>query len=119
MGQFITELIVDIVDDTKAMLINDFKYLSDIIGDITVPAGFITDFASVPRIPIAYLVAGDIAHKPAVIHDWLYRHGLYTRKRCDDVFCEAMGTVGIALWRRYSRYLAVRVCGWGSYRGYA
>ena len=37
-----------------------------------VPAEFITDLASVPRLPLAYLLAGNTAHAPAVLHDYLY-----------------------------------------------
>jgi len=46
-------------------------------------AGLETDFASVPRLPLAYLIAGNTAHKAAVIHDYLYRstHHPVTRKR--------------------------------------
>ena len=40
---------------------------------ITVPTGFFTDFASVPRMPFVFLLFGDVAHEAAVIHDYLYR----------------------------------------------
>src|SRR6185436_10791157 len=42
-------------------------------GDLlTIPVGFETDLASVPRVPIAWLLAGGVANGPAVVHDYLY-----------------------------------------------
>lgn len=42
---------------------------------ITVPAGFETDLASVPRLPFIYTMWGDRAHREAVLHDYCYRIG--------------------------------------------
>ena len=42
---------------------------------VRVPAGFMTDFASVPRLPMIYLAYGNKAHLPAIAHDFLYREG--------------------------------------------
>ena len=48
--------------------------LSPMLKDtITVPTGFLTDFASVPRMPFVFLLFGDVAHEAAVIHDYLYK----------------------------------------------
>ena len=40
---------------------------------VIVPKGFQTDFASVPRVPLAYLFCGDTCHEAATVHDYLYR----------------------------------------------
>jgi hypothetical protein len=45
----------------------------DDILPIRVPIGFQTDLASVPRVPLVFLWWGDRAHRPAVLHDYLYR----------------------------------------------
>jgi hypothetical protein len=37
------------------------------------PTGFVLDFASVPRLPFAYLIAGGTGKWEATIHDVLYR----------------------------------------------
>ena len=42
---------------------------------IRVPAGYITDFASVPRLPFIYLAYANKAHLAALVHDWLYSEG--------------------------------------------
>jgi hypothetical protein len=68
-------------------------FISARAGRITVPAEFITDLASVPRLPLAYLLTGDRARGPAVIHDYLYQHPDWSdRALADLVFTEAMAS---------------------------
>ena len=61
---------------------------------IKVPTGFLTDFASVPRI-FFFLPDWATYSKAPVLHDWLYyskrvMNKPITRKRADDIFFEAM-----------------------------
>lgn len=68
---------------------------------IEVPDGFQFDGASVP-LPFRMLVP--MAHpdyiQAAALHDWMLESGLYTRRRCDQVFHEALGVLGMpGLWR--------------------
>lgn len=81
----------------------------------TVPAGSVTDFASVPRIPPFYDLTGDTAHEAAVLHDWLYTTHAVDRKTADRVFLEAMQATGVPWWRRTMMYAAVRVFGASHY----
>lgn len=118
MAEFKTPLMVECLTDNSWKLVSDFVFKSDkCIAPIVVPAGFVTDFASVPRLPLAYLLAGDCAHEAAVIHDYLYRTGKADRKTADEIFLEAMGAQGIPAWRRYGMYWAVRLFGGSSYKG--
>lgn len=80
---------------------------SSVLGTITVPAGFRTDFATVPRLPLAFLVAGDRAHASAAVHDWLLERGMAPDVAA-HVFGEAMKAEGVPAWRRHLMYLAVR-----------
>ena len=74
MSQFLTELDCELRDDDCIWVIKKpLVYLSDLVGIITVPEGFETDFASVPRLPIIYSLFGDRAHRESVIHDLNYR----------------------------------------------
>jgi len=66
---------------------------------LTAPAGFITDLASVPRIPLVYWLVGGRANHAAVIHDYCYRlrplyrsfsHGETERAFYDEVFARVM-----------------------------
>lgn len=113
MSEFLDPLCLTEIDD-KIFQICDhpLRYQSDIAGLLTVPVGFKTDFASVPRIGIIYAMLGDTAHQPAVVHDWLYYAGITTRKTADDVFLEAMIASGISAWRRWPIYWGVRAGGW-------
>lgn len=77
----------------------------------TVPSGFETDFASVPRLPFAYWLTGDSAHAAAVVHDYLYVSKLVDKKTADAVFKEAMDDMGIGWLKRNTMYLAVRAFG--------
>jgi hypothetical protein len=98
------------------------KYYSDVAGEVIIaPKGFRTDFASVPRLPLAWWLAGSTQQRPAVIHDWLYRGQkcpkLWPRKKCDRVFLEAMEVEGASWAHRQMMYRAVRLAGWRAYHG--
>jgi hypothetical protein len=54
---------------------------------IHVPHGFVTNFASVPRLPFAYLLFGGRGNRAAVVHDYLYEPPTaHPREWCDEVF---------------------------------
>lgn len=84
---------------------------------IIVPCGFITDFASVPRLPFVYWLCGGVADEAAVVHDWLYSTGATSRKMADDVLAEACEALGLKGWkwakgaRRSAMWAAVRLFG--------
>jgi hypothetical protein len=112
---FLNKVVLEEVNDGgsgKWKLTQGLWFQSSIYGTIMVPAGFVTDFASVPRIPFVFELAGDTAHRPAVVHDYLYGNTAYAdRAKCDKVFLEAMLVVGVPRWRAYSMYFAVRCFG--------
>ncbi|MFM0626911.1 DUF1353 domain-containing protein [Paraburkholderia xenovorans] len=65
-------------------------YKSDVAKlTFTVPAGFETDFASVPRTPVAFLPTADSAHEASAVHDWLYSERAVARDVADAVLREA------------------------------
>jgi hypothetical protein len=113
MARFLTELHVSLNDgsDTEWTLDKDLVYDSDLVLNVVVvPSGFETDFASVPRLPFAYLLVGGIGNRAAVVHDYLYSTGLYSKEIADNIFLEALTLCGIG-WKRYPMYWAVRVFG--------
>jgi len=105
---------------------NDGRYwilLEDLICQwnefyIKIPKGFITDFASVPRIFWSFLPPVGRYIKPAVLHDYLYRYTKFNRKICDNIFLETMRDMKVPLYQRLLLYLGVRIGGWISYRKY-
>ncbi len=97
-------------------LLSPLVYDSELLGFITtVPTGHETDLASVPRLPLIYLLAGDTAHEASVVHDYLYSTGDVQRATADAVFREAMAVVGEPAWRRWAMWAAVRAFGGGHY----
>jgi hypothetical protein len=100
-------------------LVAPLIYDSPVLGrQVVAPEGFVTDFASVPRLPLAYLLAGDTAHEAAVIHDYLYKYNTCTRAEADAVLDEASASLGEPWWRRQLMWTAVRVGGWVPWNRY-
>ena len=97
-------------------LIEPLVYVSENGERVTVPVGFVTDFASVPRAWLAYALAGDTGHEAAVVHDYLYSQrsepGGWTRRACDREFYRALLACGEPRWRAWLMWLAVRMFGW-------
>lgn len=114
MARFRDSLTVTEIDDSVfAVAGHPFRFQSDLIGLVTVPVGFYTDFASIPRwMPAMYALLGDTAHEPAVIHDWLYYSAVTTREVADEVLLEAMKVWDMPPWRYWPIYWGVRMGGW-------
>lgn len=96
------------------------RYRSTILNDeVIVPVGHHTDLASVPRVPLVYILLGGTAMGPAVLHDWLLEIRT-PRKIADQVFREACISEGIVKWKRTLMYLGVRLGSiWHARRGRA
>jgi hypothetical protein len=119
--EFLDPVKVEQVDAKNWRLLAELRYDSAVAkARIIVPAGFVTDFASVPRIPVAFWLVGDTAHAAAVIHDWLYTTGLFPKDVADDILFEAMVAAGTpAAWRRRLIYWGVKYGGakaWNEHR---
>jgi len=99
-----------------------------VAGDtITVPKGFVTDLASIPRLVSGVLPPDGPWTEAAVVHDCLYftRGGLqlwygrrcisraqpYSRAEADDILREAMADIGVGLVQRNIIWTGVRVGG--------
>ena len=116
MSAFLTELQVKPAtgkDDGQWELLADLIYQSDVAGmTFTVPKGFVTNFASVPRIPIIYELAGDTSSEAATVHDFLYSTHPVSRAMADAVLREASNVTAVPGWRRQIMWAGVRVFGW-------
>ena len=73
MGKFKTKLRVEKESERCWKLLEPLVYESDTIGTIIVDAGFETNFASVPRLPLMFWAFGGVGDEAATLHDWLYR----------------------------------------------
>jgi hypothetical protein len=87
---------------------------------ITVPAGYISDLASIPKIVHSFMYpAAHEIRAAAEVHDYIYTDlcDQLTKKQADLILFEAMGNVinPAPKWKRYVVYMAVRVGGKGNW----
>jgi hypothetical protein len=115
MAKFASKLKMEklgLKDNGKWKLLSSLIYCSDVAKQtIVVPPGFTTDLASVPRLPIVFLLTGATSDEAAVVHDYLYSCHQVPRNVADAVLREASRVTGVPGWRRWMMWAAVRVFG--------
>ncbi len=120
MSRFTELLVVTPLPDGKNWVIRkDFGYA---VGKkeseeiIDVPIGFVTDFASVPRL-LWWLFPkwGKYGHA-AIIHDYLYWDQKYSKKRADEIFLEAMQALKTGKIKSYILYWSVSWFGYFAWK---
>lgn len=79
-----------------------------------VKEGEVCDLESFPKWAMPFTTSA----KCGVFHDDLYKSGLLYRDEADGVYFESLGFQGVADWRRYARWMGVRVGGWYAWHGY-
>lgn len=109
-------------------LLRGFVYFTDCVRGISesmetrcctrinVDEGFITDFASIPR--IFWSVIGHPAGKyaqAAVLHDYMYKTGEFSRSRADFIFRESMQVLGVSRFKTWVLWAGVRIGGFLAY----
>lgn len=113
----------DLPDGRTRLLLNDVVVLID--GQpIVIPAGFMTDGASVPRGLWNLFPPFGRYNKASLLHDFLYHAGgmnmaRITRRQADDIFLAAMVSLGVPGWQRWAMYAGVRIMAfiaWDKYR---
>lgn len=128
MAGFLTPLHLEYLDGISWKVLAPFEYrlgAPDGTESILVPFGFVTDFASVPRVLWTLLPPTGPYGKAAVIHDWLYHYRrilpqprFADRSEADRIFNEAMQVLQVGRWTRWTVYLGVRTSGWQSWSDY-
>ena len=96
-------------------LLKDFTFTSEEYGVITVPAGFKTDFASVPTIVRSVFPTDGKYMEAAIVHDYYYAYGIGTKKLADRIFKHAMKLSNVSPVRRWIMYWCVRLMGRGQF----
>lgn len=119
MSGFLTPLDIRKIGERRWELLAPLRYELEPGRVITVPAGFYTDFASIPR--IFYLTTPPVGAYDAagVLHDYLYYAQATTRERADQIFLRAMADCGVGWYTRHKMFLAVRLGGAGVWARYA
>ena len=89
---------------------------------ITVPAGYVTNFGTVPR-RLSWIVSPIELREPAIVHDYMCNEQLlpaghafpesgFSRWMADSVFYELMGRIRLSVPKRVLVWLAVRTWAW-------
>jgi hypothetical protein len=119
-------------DDDTWTLEGDFSIASRGY-QLTVPAGFRFDLASIPRALWSLEAPFELSIAAPVVHDWGYRHGgaipvgspsssgtyptqVFSRANVDAFFLDIMAQRGVSWWRRQVAYRAVRLFGGSSWQ---
>lgn len=120
MGSFKGFLILHPIDNSSYWkVLSPLTYITNDNIKIIAPKGFNTNFASTPRIFWSFLPPWGKYGKAAIIHDFLYYSGIYSKKEADLIFLEAMKTLEVVKWKRYSMYYSVKYIGfiaWNRHR---
>lgn len=114
--RFIGKVIVE-QDGSWWILQRAFAYVEDEPSNrIVVPAGFVTDFASVPRLFWNFCPPADPEYSAAaIVHDRLYETHELTKAETDDLFYRAMKVNGTPRWKRKLIWAAVHWFGGKAY----
>jgi hypothetical protein len=117
MSAFTENLIVSPLPDGKTWVLRSkFSFYLGATEDsetIVVPAGFITDFASVPRIFWWIYPKWGKYGNAAVIHDYLYSAQLekYPKKWADEIFLQGMQVLNVGKFTARILFWAVKYFG--------
>ena len=119
MSSFTTPADLRMLDDYRWQLLAPFEYHVGCIPSLTVirvPAGTITDLASIPRLLWAIWPPHGRYAKAAIVHDYLYDQAIGSKAWADAVFREAMAVLGVPRLNRTLLYWGARLFGRGNYQ---
>ena len=93
--------------DGKWELLEDWSILEHVI-----PAGFVSDLDSIPRIPVIHAMFKGRTRIAALYHDYLYATGVVDRRTADRLFYDVMKAEGVLERHRKVIYRVIRIAGW-------
>ena len=97
---------------------SEVTYTTDSGKVVVVPANFVMDGASIPKMlwwAVGHPYIGNYA-RAALVHDYLYDNHELTKEEADLIFLDIMRIDGVKPWRRIAMYYAVKFCGHGAYK---
>lgn len=110
-----TEPVGRFVGPIEYELCETLIFVSDEIGDVWVPSGTVTDFASIPRLFWRILPPWDTHRRAAIVHDFLYSTQTQPKATADKVFLEAMKALKVPAWKAQAMYHAVKWFGFAAW----
>jgi uncharacterized protein DUF1353 len=128
MTRVLTPLVLQYIDGDDWLITQPFVLESAVLGGrLEIPAGFVTDFNSVPQV-LQNLLPPTEFGEAAVGHDKLYRDGRWngqpiTREQADAVHQELVAWAGTVrtpapAWKRAAFHRGLRLFGWVTWRRY-
>ena len=120
-SKFLSDLDIGLKPTSEGIWVLDspLSYYSELLGCVVMAQSrFNTDLASVPRIPIVHSWWGGMAHREAVIHDYLFcidSIPVVPFQIANKVFLEAMESRGKSFFIRHPMYMGVCAFGKPSY----
>lgn len=94
-------------------LVEDMIFRSSVAEcTICVPAGFLSNGATIPRFLWWLIPRWGKYSQAAILHDYLYINKLFNIEVCDDILFEALVDLGVVEWKRVLMYYSVRLFGW-------
>lgn len=120
MSRFLDDIIVKPLPNGRDWQVqHEIRYVTKLGRVIYIPAGFITDFASIPKFfRWLFQPATGKHRRAAVVHDWIYRTPTedYTKAAGDTIFLEIMELDGVEEWKQTMLYQAVANFGGSSFK---
>lgn len=98
---------VEQISNVDFQLVEELSYTGN-HETFTVPVGFRTDFASVPRAFVWLLPRYGAYSQAAILHDYLLHCDITSRRDADGLFRRAMRELGVSVARRWLMWAAVR-----------
>lgn len=82
--------------------------------DTEIPSGFMSDGMSVPKFFWRWLgpKVAPVTVSPSIVHDWLYKTHIVSRKEADKWYRDALIHNGYSKIKAYACYAGLRLCGW-------
>lgn len=100
-------------------LIRSLHYRCSDASEVIVPAGYLSDLASVPQL-VRQIVDPQTpaARRPAVVHDFIYTHlgHRFTKRQADLIFYQALLEEGMHRCLAWLVWRAVRLGGQGTWK---
>lgn len=107
-------VIITMMDgETRLELVKPILFADAVGSWHSIPAGFVSDGASVPRFLWRLLspAVDGATLWASIVHDWSYAHAITTRDQCDVMYKKQLIEDGYPRWKAQLTYLGLRLFG--------
>lgn len=117
MSSFTEDPVLTLLKKRRVKVYKTFTfYYKDKDGEsVTIPEGYISDGATIPRIFWIFFPPIDDYAKAAIVHDYMYEHAIKTKKEADRALLNGMLALKEPKWKCYLFYWCAVLVGRGAY----